>query len=146
MSEQAMNDYQVWSERRQRRSQDRDEALHLQLDYVRQRLALSAIVLCDDLGEVVASVGQDAHVEHLATQAPWLAATPEWEIKNSITYLWDQFPGLKRGQIALRPVQIACENGPPMILAGVGESRHLGEWVDHAVVGVQRIISTTTLN
>ena len=48
MSEQAMDEYQVWSDRRQRRSQERSEALRLQLDYVRQRLALSAIVLCDD--------------------------------------------------------------------------------------------------
>ena len=142
VSQQVMDGYEVSTDRRQRRSQQQSEALRLQLEYVKQRLSLSAIVLCDDLGVLVASGGQDQLVESLANQAPWLVATPEWEIHNAITYLWEEFPGLKKGHIALRPIQIECADGSTMILAGVGNSRHLDEWVDHAAVGVRRIIRT----
>ena len=140
MAEQTANGFEVVHERRHRRSHVREEALRLQLEYVKERLALAAIVLCDDLGEVVASVGADEMVESLAVQAPWLAATPEWELHNAITYLWRSFPGLKKNHVALRPVQLEPDDGPPLILAGVGHSAHLEQWVDHAADGVRRIL------
>lgn len=128
-------------DRRQRRSADPSEALALQLEYVKQRLGLSALVLCDDLGEIVACSGETDSVEELALQTPWLFATPEWEFQSALAFLWQSFPNLRRHNIALTSVQVPGNQTGPLFLAGVGDSSYLDAWVEHAAEGVKRIFS-----
>lgn len=133
-------------DRRQRRSEDRDEALALQLEFIKNRLGLAALVLCDDLGDVVASTGAVDPVQELAIQTPWLMAMPEWELQSGLAFLWHSFPDLKRHNIALRPVSVPQDVDDTLFLAGVGDSSYLDAWMDHAVEGVKRIFRTTVVN
>lgn len=129
-------------DRRQRRSVNPMEALDLQLRYVKERLGLSALVLCDDLGEVLACSGEESSVEELALQTPWLFATPEWEFQSALAFLWQSFPNLKRHNISLTALDVPGAEEGTLFLAGVGESSYLDAWVEHAAAGVKRIIST----
>ncbi len=130
-------------DRRQRRSEVRSEALRLQLEYVMERLGLSAMVLCDDIGEVVASCGEEESVQELAIQAPWLFVTPQWELQSALAFLWQSFPGLKEHNIALLPLEVEDDDGSTLYIAGVGDSSYLDAWIEHAAEGVKRIFSNT---
>ena len=128
-------------ERRECRSHFVLEALSYQLQYVKNRLQLDALVLVDDLGEVITGAGHSVRLQRLASQAPWLVATRRTEMINSLSYLWESFPGIGPDQISLRKIGIKWEHGP-LIVAGVGHARHLDDWVGHAAEGVYRIIQT----
>ena len=133
-------------ERRRNRSPYRNEAMGLQLAYVRKKLGLSAIVLCDDLGQVVASDGNHDEVESLAQQTPWLAVTPEWGMNTALDYLNDTFPGLTTKQVALRYVETDGAYIGPLFVCGVGEAATLEGSMDLVASGIHRIIQTTMLH
>ncbi|MCA9564085.1 MAG: hypothetical protein KC561_11385 [Myxococcales bacterium] len=139
----AVSEFVQASERRRQRSHQCDEALSLQLEYVRQRIGMTALVLTDDLGQVVASAGIQRQIQGLANQAPWLVATPEWDLGSALTFLWKEFPGIQSKHVALRPLDVSFGDADHLILSGVGDSRFMDDWMDHAVEGVTRIISTT---
>ena len=56
-------------DRRQRRSSDRQTALRYQLDHIRDRGRIEALVVVDDQGIVVASSGEDGVCEELGAVA-----------------------------------------------------------------------------
>jgi pyruvate kinase len=126
-------------ERRQRRSTYPIEALSHQLMYVKNRLSLKTIVLSDDMGQVITAVGTPKQVTKLALQAPWLVATPETGMAESVSYLWNVFPAVRADQVAFRSVKVAWGNGS-LIVSAVGDSKHLGAWIAQAAAGVARIV------
>ena len=131
----------VTSERRRRRSGDLERALRLQLESVRGRLGLDALVLCDDLGEILALAGDAAIVDRAAEQAPWLAATPIRNLEDALAYFWDVLPGLCSAEVAVETIP-GLGGMVPLILVGIGPSRYLEEWVEYAARGVSRILAT----
>ena len=133
-------------ERRRHRSPYRYEAMGLQLAHVRKKLDLSAIVLCDDLGQVVASDGNAEEVESLAQQTPWLAVTPEWGMNTALDYLNDTFPGVTTKQVALRYVETDGAYIGPLFVCGIGEASTLEGSMDLVASGLYRIIKTTILH
>lgn len=126
-------------ERRRNRSDHPIKALQLQLEYVCQRLSLDALVLSDDLGDPVAAVGREDLVENLSIQSPWIVGRPEWEIDEALSYLWDVYPNLTSDKVSARSIAIEME-GERLILVGIGKSKYLDAWIEHAAVGVNRII------
>lgn len=133
----------ITSERRRRRSSELGDALQHQLEYVRARLGLEALVLCDDLGEILALAGEPAIVKRAAEQAPWLAATPTWDLEEALAYFWDVRPGLCSAEVAVRRIRLPG-GVPPLLLVGIGPSTLLEPWVEHAARGVARIFATLT--
>jgi len=127
------------SERRQRRSDQLFEALRLQIRHTQQRLSLDALVLTDDMGEIVASAGQDELVHEVAVQSPWLAATSAWDLDGALSYLWKVYPGLRSNRFCLKRVELEGFD-EPLILCGVGHTRELDMGVAHTATGVERIL------
>ncbi|MBN1944914.1 MAG: hypothetical protein JW797_04520 [Bradymonadales bacterium] len=140
-SAESTGEYEEWSERRIHRSDSRQEALGYQLEHVQQQLALQAMVLCDDFGEVVASAGSRRVIDGLSAQIPWLISTPPALFGRSLGYMWEVCPDIDEEQIALCTLSVQGEH-PLLVLCGIGDTADLDEGVAHVARGVDRIIRT----
>jgi hypothetical protein len=128
-------------ERRQSRSPHLIQALHHQMQYVQTRLGLEAIVLADELGQVLAWAGERDLCSRLGLEAPWLAATPESRRRESLAMLWDIYPGLDARRVHVRVV-LTEPFAEPLALCAIGDSVYLAGWMDHVARGVRRIGAT----
>lgn len=116
-------------ERRVRRSQCRDIALGFQLEHVRERGGLEALVLADDDGLIVACSGDPLVCREVAAIAPLVARS----------VLGMPMPPLLRGaDVAVRLVQVY---GQPLFLASIGGGVARDALLSHSIRGVQRILS-----
>ncbi len=116
-------------ERRSRRSTHRDLALGFQLEHVRDRGRLEALVLADDDGLVLSTAGDSAVCRELAAIAPLLARTA----------LGMPLPPMLRGaEVAVRIVHV---HGQPLYLASVGGGVARDALLSHSLRGVHRILS-----
>ena len=116
-------------ERRVRRSDNRDLALGFQLEHVRDKGRLEALVLADDDGLALSAAGDPAVCRELAAVAPLMARSA----------LGIPLPPLLRGaEVALRALRI---HGQPLYLASVGGGVARDALLAHSLGGVQRILS-----
>lgn len=116
-------------ERRSRRSTHRNLALGFQLEHVRDRGRLEALVLADDDGLVLSTAGDNAVCRELAAIAPLLARSA----------LGMPLPPLLRGaEVAVRIVHV---HGQPLYLASVGGGVARDALLSHSLRGVHRILS-----
>ncbi len=126
-------------ERRQHRSYQLFEALRLQMHHTQQRLSLDALVLCDDLGEILASAGRSELVSEVAVQSPWLAASSALDLNEALSYLWKIYPGLKSDRVCVQQLELDGVEDP-LILCGIGHSKKLDAGISQVVSGVERIL------
>jgi hypothetical protein len=118
-----------FQERRVRRSSSRDLALGFQLEHVRDRARLEALVLADEDGLVVANAGDAAVCREVAAYAPLLARS----------ILGVALPPLLRGaEVAIRVVEV---HGQPLYLASVGGGVARDALLAHSARGVHRILA-----
>ncbi|MCZ7677318.1 MAG: hypothetical protein M5U28_00470 [Sandaracinaceae bacterium] len=118
-----------FEERRTRRSTHRDLALGFQLEHVRDKGRLEAIVLADDDGLALSTAGDPAVCRELAAIAPLLAKS----------ILGIPMPPLLRGaEVALRVVHV---HGQPLYLATVGGGVARDALLAHSMRGVHRILA-----
>lgn len=116
-------------ERRTRRSTHRELALGFQLEHVRDRARLEALVLADDDGLVLSACGDAAVCRELAAIAPLMVRSA----------LGMPLPPLLRGaEIAVRIVHV---HGQPLYLASIGGGVARDALLSHSMRGVQRILS-----
>ncbi|MCB9597185.1 MAG: hypothetical protein H6719_30960 [Sandaracinaceae bacterium] len=118
-----------FEERRNRRSTHRDLALGFQLEHVRDRGRLEALVLADDDGLSLSTSGDPAVCRELAAIAPLWAKS----------ILGIPLPPLLRGaEIAVRIVHV---HGMPLYLACVGGGVARDALLSHSLSGVRRILA-----
>lgn len=118
-----------FEERRSRRSSHRDLALGFQLEHVRDRGRLEALVLADDDGLALSAAGDPAVCRELAAIAPLWAKS----------ILGIPLPPMLRGaEIAVRIVHV---HGQPLYLASVGGGVARDALLSHSLSGVHRILS-----
>ena len=118
-----------FEERRSRRSSHREIALGFQLEHVRDRAKLEALVLTDDDGLAVSMAGDAAVCRELAAIAPLWAKS----------ILGIPLPPLLRGaEVAVRIVHV---HGQPLYLASVGGGVARDALLSHSLSGVRRILS-----
>ena len=116
-------------ERRSRRSTHRDLALGFQLEHVRDRARLEALVLSDDDGLLLSACGDSAVCRELAAIAPLMVRSA----------LGMPLPPLLRGaEVAVRIVHV---HGQPLYLASVGGGVARDALLSHSMRGVHRIRS-----
>lgn len=114
-------------ERRRRRSQDPYRALCFQLEHVRSRGELDAMVVATDNGLVVAGAGERSVCEALGAIAP-LIASPSFH---------GRIPGALVGQsIGVRPL---CLDGETLYIASAGR-RDGSTLIQDSIQGVCRIL------
>lgn len=122
----------IWmlEDRRTRRSPESHVALRYQLEHTRESAGLSALVLADDDGLVVASSGDRALCAELAAIAPLHSRSP----------LGMPMPPLLRGaEVAVRPLQM---NGQHLYMCSVGGGMARDALLSHSMRGVQRILAS----
>ena len=118
-----------FEERRVRRSNHRELALGFQLEHVRDRARLEALVLADDDGLALSAAGDPVICRELAAIAPLWA--------KSVLGL--PLPPMLRGaEVAVRLVHV---HGHPLYLASVGGGVARDALLSHSMGGVQRILS-----
>lgn len=118
-----------FEERRARRSTHRELALGFQLEHVRDRARLEALVLADDDGLALSMAGDPAVCRELAAIAPLWAKS----------ILGIPLPPLLRGaEVAVRIVHV---HGQPLYLASVGGGVARDALIAHSLGGVRRILS-----
>ncbi|MGB0680533.1 MAG: hypothetical protein ACPGUV_12800 [Polyangiales bacterium] len=115
-------------ERRQRRSDNPNGALVFQLENVRDRGGMRALVLADADGLLVAAAGEHALAEEIGALAPLIARATDAGITRHHEEL---------EPVAVRPVQLL---GQQLYLAGVGGGLARDALMRHAGEGVQRIV------
>ena len=115
-------------DRRQRRSSDRQTALRYQLDHIRDRGRIEALVVVDDQGIVVASSGEDGVCEELGAVAPLMSRSP---LGMPLS------PLLTGGEVAVRPLEL---QGQRLFLACLGGNVARDALLGHPVKGVARIL------
>lgn len=119
-----------FEERRIRRSPHRDLALGFQLEHVRDKGRLEAIVLADDDGLALSAAGDPAVCRELAAVAPLMAKS----------ILGIPMPPLLRGaEVAVRIVHV---HNQPLYLASVGGGVARDALLAHSMRGVQRILAS----
>jgi hypothetical protein len=119
-----------FEERRSRRSKHRDLALGFQLEHVRGRGRLEALVLADDDGLALATAGDPGVCRELAAIAPLMAKS----------VLGIPMPPLLRGaEVAVRVVRI---HNQPLYLASVGGGVARDALLAHSIGGVRRILAS----
>ena len=119
-----------FEERRARRSNHRDLALGFQLEHVRDRGRLEALVLADDDGLALATAGDPAVCRELSAIAPLMARS----------ILGIPMPGMLRGaEVAVRIVHV---HGVPLYLASVGGGVARDALLSHSMAGVRRILAS----
>lgn len=117
-------------ERRNRRSTHRDLALSFQLEHVRDRGRLEALVLADDDGLVLSAAGDAAVCRELGALAPLMAKS----------VLGIPLPPLLRGaEVAVRIVHV---HDQPLYLASVGGGVARDALLAHSMRGVHRILAS----
>ena len=118
-----------FEERRTRRSTHRELALGFQLEHVKDRARLEALVLADDDGLAIAAAGDPAVCRELSAIAPLMAKS----------ILGIPMPPLLRGaEVAVRLVHV---HGQPLYLASVGGGVARDALLSHSMSGVKRILS-----
>lgn len=118
-----------FEERRTRRSSNRDLALGFQLEHVRDRARLEALVLADDDGLIVSAAGDTAVCREVAAYAPLIARSA----------LGVPLPPLLRGaEVAIRIVEV---HGLPLYLVSVGGGVARDALLAHSMRGVHRILA-----
>jgi len=118
-----------FEERRVRRSSHRELALGFQLEHVRDRARLEALVLADDDGLALSTSGDPAVCRELAAIAPLWAKS----------ILGIPLPPLLHGaELAVRIVHV---HGQPLYLASVGGGVARDALLSHSLSGVRRILS-----
>lgn len=114
------------TERRLNRTPDQNVALVRWFDACRTRGGLSALVLADELGSVVAGVGEaDVDLDAIAARLPdarWSSTMPE-----------------------LRARTMYCE-GIPLFVGAVGEGDRAGIELSRAVAGADRILRSAPVH
>jgi hypothetical protein len=119
-----------FEDRRSRRSTHRDLALGFQLEHVRDRGGLEALVLADDDGLSLAVAGDPGVCRELAAIAPLWAKS----------ILGVPLPSLIRGgEVAVRIVHV---HGQPLYLASVGGGVARDALLAHSMRGVTRILAS----
>lgn len=119
-----------FEERRIRRSTHRDLALGFQLEHVRDKGRLEAIVLADDDGLALSAAGDPAVCRELAAIAPLVAKS----------ILGIPMPPLLRGaEVAVRVVHV---HNQPLYLASVGGGVARDALLAHSMRGVHRILAS----
>jgi len=121
----------IWmlDDRRSRRSGDRATALRFQLDHLKQRGKIEALVLADRDGLLLAQAGEDGVCEELGAIAPLLAKSP---LGMPLP------PLLSGGEVAIRSVDL---HGQDLYLASLGGGVARDALLTHGTSGVQRILS-----
>lgn len=128
-------------ERRQRRSTDPLVALHYQLSTTRTRGELSAIVIADASGVVVAGAGSWPVCEELAAYAPLLAEGAWGSMTDQVSSRVDDL----RNQVEVRTLVVG---GQEVLLCARRQRRTEGieakdaanGFIDEAAAGVSRIL------
>ncbi len=116
-------------ERRSRRSSHRDLALTFQLEHVRDRGRLEALVLADDDGLILSAVGDNTVCRELGAIAPLMAKS----------ILGIPLPPMLRGaEVAVRIVHV---HDQPLYLASVGGGVARDALLSHSMRGVHRILA-----
>lgn len=119
-----------YEERRSSRSKRRDLALGFQLEHVRDRGRLEALVLADDDGLTLSAVGDPGVCRELSAMAPLMAKS----------ILGIPMPAMLRGaEVAVRIVHV---HGQPLYLASVGGGVARDALLAHSLGGVRRILSS----
>lgn len=119
-----------FEERRVRRSTHRDLALGFQLEHVKDRGRLEALVLADEHGLIVSKAGDPPVCRELAAIAPLIAKS----------ILGIPMPPLLRGaEVAVRVVHVY---GRPLYLASVGGGVARDALLAHSMTGVRRILAS----
>jgi len=124
---------QSTTERRTRRSDDPIKALHYQLASVRAEMGLSAVVLVDDRGCLVAGAGAWPVCEELAAYAPLLSdpgLASSAAVRSRLVELG--------GEAHVAPLDI---DGAPALLCAHGGAAPPGDRLLHAAAGCQRILA-----
>ncbi|MGB8332439.1 MAG: hypothetical protein WCE62_20110 [Polyangiales bacterium] len=116
-------------ERRMRRSQDPYRALCLQLEQLRARGDLDALVVAIDNGLLVAGAGERSVCEALGAIAP-LMSSPAFS---------GRLPGALEGQsVDVRSLSV---DGEKLYVASVGRSGG-DSWLQDSIDGVRRILGS----
>jgi hypothetical protein len=118
-----------FEDRRSRRTSHRDMALGFQLEHVRDRGGLEALVLADDDGLALAVAGDKGVCRELAAIAP-LWAKSIFGVPLS--------PLLAGGEIAVRIVSVHSQ---PLYLASIGGGVARDALLSHSMRGVRRILA-----
>jgi hypothetical protein len=121
------------NERRRRRSDDPITALHYQLSAVRADMGLSAVVLVDDRGCLVAGAGAWPVCEELAAYAP-LLSDPQLPRSTSVSSRLAELGGEAH-------VETLVIDGAPALLCGHGGSSAARQRLERAAAGCQRILA-----
>lgn len=116
----------VAMERRTRRSYQPQEALSYQLEHVRDRAGLDALVLATRDGLSIAYSGEDELCLELAALAPFFKqADNDGEPRTRVR-------AMDHGGLPLLLISYALEDAPA----------ELEGWLDHATQGINRILET----
>ena len=130
-----------WQDRRAERSEDRDHAMQLQLDYVRETLDLDAMVLADDLGLPVISSGDAGLAALLAEAALWAGPNDETLDPMTLDEIRRAYPDVRDNAVAWQFVSVPGLDGLCRVVAsGSSTVRFVG--IQHASAGLQRIAHT----
>lgn len=108
-------------------------ALHYQLAAARHEAGLSAVVLVDDSGCLVAGAGAWPLCEELAAYAP-LLSEPEERLRTLVSL---RIATLSR-QVERVPMEI---DGQSVLLCGTGGTPDRASVLSRAAVGVRRILA-----
>jgi hypothetical protein len=129
-----------WQDRRGHRSEDRREAMRMQLDYVCEALSLDAIVLADDLGTPIAASGDSELASLLAVASMWTSPDDASLDPVTLELIRSTFP-VRDHEVAFQFVKLPGQDGLCRIVAtGKSQVRMVG--VQHVTHGLHRIAST----
>jgi hypothetical protein len=117
-----------FTERRVRRSEERQVALRYQMEAARAKAHLEALVLADRNGIPVAVAGERAVCAELAAIAPLMTRTLRVPMP----------PMLIGADVAVRPVRI---HGQPLYLASIGGTVARDALLSVSARGVERILT-----
>ena len=119
----------ILEERRERRSADRETALRFQLESVKNRGNIEALVLADADGLLLAGAGEPAICEELGALAPLVARSAMGMPLG---------PLLEGGDVAVRPVSI---HGQELVLASLGGGVARDALLTTSSEGIRRILA-----
>ena len=123
-------------ERRTRRSGERNEAMLLQLEHVREVLGFDALVVADDLGFPIVSAGDARLCLALADSAMWHDASGGAVDELTLETLQEV-----REDIIAADVHFERLEFPDAVLTFLGVGRSMASFAgfEHAAVGLSRI-------
>lgn len=126
------------AERRNRRSDSREQATKYQLEQVIRDFDLDTIVLADEAGRIVSSVGSDGSFDEVLARE-----TPRLAVGSHCRLLYSR---LNKHRPSVRPNQVsACEfrtQGRRLFVAAVGPASTMREvGMYRAILGIRRILA-----